>query len=277
MMYIIVKAAANALKLVRDAVKLVTNATYFVTDAPNLTICKTRANKLEWYDLTATSTGTPNGNSTSPAAGSALFTSFSKFVLANKIGGNNPLPVELISFNAISGGMYNNIFWESAMEVNFKHYELESSEDGTNFIKIYTVAPLQNLSSYNNYNYLDFNFFKPITYYRLKMVDLDYSFKYSNIVSVEYGINKTEKLVVYPNPASNELFVLLAIPNEKDALIDIKDILGRTVYQQKIDLNQGFEIIYINSTDFAAGTYIVNVTCGNSFIQTIKVIITNKY
>ena len=109
------------------------------------------------------------------------------------------------------------------------------------------------------------------------MVDLDYSFKYSNIVSVEYGINKTEKLVVYPNPASNELFVLLAIPNEKDALIDIKDILGRTVYQQKIDLNQGFENIYINSTDFAAGTYIVNVTCGNSFIQTIKVIITNKY
>jgi hypothetical protein len=247
----------------------------FVTDAPNLTICKTRANKLEWYDLTASSTGSPSGNSVSPA-GSVLFTSFSKFVLANKVGGNNPLPVELITFTASSKGSNNDVIWTSAMEQNFKNYELESSEDGTSFTKINTVEPTGNVSNYNTYNYLDFNYYKPITYYRLKMIDLDFTFKYSSIIAVEYGKNKTDKFVVFPNPATSELYVTLLASDEKEALIDIKDLLGRTIHQQKINLTQGFENTYINTTDFAAGTYMVNVTCGNSFIQTIKVIILNK-
>ena len=101
------------------------------------------------------------------------------------------------------------------MEVKFKNYELESSSDGINFNKIIDVAPLGNMSTYNNYNYLDFNYFQPITYYRLKMIDLDYSFKYSQIISVEYSNTKSGDLLVYPNPASNELFVKLVAQGEK--------------------------------------------------------------
>jgi hypothetical protein len=245
----------------------------FVTDAPNLTICKTRANKLEWYDLAATAAGSPAGNVSSPAAGSALFSSFSKFALANKVGGTNPLPVELISFTGVSEGTYNSVSWKSAVETNFRHYELESSEDGVNFNRIATVNPIGNISSINDYNYLDFNPYSPITYYRLKMVDLDYTFEYSNIISIENGINKTGTLVVYPNPASNELYVKLSVPNETNALIEIRDILGRPVYQQTVDLTQSVNNNYINTTNFAAGTYIITITAGNSLSENIKVVI----
>ncbi len=243
-----------------------------VTDLPNLTICKTRANKLEWYDLAATSTGTPTGNSVTPA-NSALFTSFSKFVLANKVGGTNPLPVDLISFTGVSEGTYNSVSWKSAVETNFRHYELESSEDGVTFNKIATVNPIGNVSSSNDYNYLDFSPFSPITYYRLKMVDLDYTFEYSNIISIENGINKTGILVVYPNPASNELYIKLSVPNEKSVTIDIKDILGRVIYKQEIDLTQSINNNYINTTNFASGTYIVSINAGNSLSENIKVVI----
>jgi len=243
-----------------------------VTDLPNLTICKTRANKLEWYDLAATSTATPTGNSVTPA-NSALFTSFSKFVLANKVGGTNPLPVDLISFTGVSEGTYNSVSWKSAVETNFRHYELESSEDGVNFHKIATVNPIGNVSSSNDYNYLDFSPFSPITYYRLKMVDLDYTFEYSNIISIENGINKTGTLVVYPNPASNELYIKLSVPNEKSVTIDIKDILGRVIYKQEIDLTQSINNNYINTTNFASGTYIVSINAGNSLSENIKVVI----
>jgi hypothetical protein len=198
---------------------------------------------------------------------------FSKF---STVQGSTPLPVELIYFNAISAGMYNNIFWKSAVEINFKQYELESSDDGINFNKIATINPIGNLSSYNNYDYLDFNFFKPITYYRLKMIDLDYTFKYSNIVPVEYEKNKIDKFFIFPNPASNELYVSIVSPNNKEALLEIKDILGRSIYQQKIDLTQGVENTYINTSDFANGTYIVSVSYGNSSSENTKVVITGK-
>ena len=219
---------------------------------------------------------TLNGNCVISPVAAVQRSAMSGFSKMATIQGSTPLPVELISFTGNSQGTYNSVSWKSAVETNFKHYELESSEDGINFTKITTVNPIGSMTSINNYNYLDFDYYKPITYYRLKMVDLDYSYEYSNIVAVEYGKNMATNLVVFPNPASSELYVSLIAPDEKDAQLDIKDILGRTIYQQKIDLTQGFENTYVNTSNFAAGTYIVSVTCGNSFSENIKVIITNK-
>lgn len=183
------------------------------------------------------------------------------------------LPVELIYFNAISEGTYNSVDWKSMIEVNFKHYELESSEDGVTFNKIVTVNPIGNLTSYNNYNYLDFNYFKPITYYRLKMVDLDFTYEYSKIIAIEYGKNKDNETVVYPNPASNELYISLSSSTQKAAQVNIYDIYGRVIYQQAIDLLNGFENTFINTSDFSSGTYIINVTYNDSKSENIKVII----
>lgn len=209
--------------------------------------------------------------STVTAAQRTDMSGFSK--MASVQGSSNPLPVELISFTGVSEVTHNSISWKSAVEVNFKQYELESSEDGINFTKITTVNPIGNTSSLNSYNYLDFNSYNPITYYRLKMVDLDYTYEYSSIISIENGSNEVQTLVVYPNPAANELFIKLVVPSEKDALVEIKDIYGRVVYEQKINLNQGVDNNYVNTTNFASGTYIVTITSGNSISENIKVII----
>jgi hypothetical protein len=218
-------------------------------------------------------TWTLTGNCVPSPAAATVRNAMSGFSKFSTIQGTLPLPVELILFDGESEGNYNSIFWKSAVETNFRHYELESSEDGVNFNKITTVNPIGNVSSSNDYNYLDFNPYSPITYYRLKMVDLDYTFEYSNIISIENGINKTGTLVVYPNPASNELYVKLSVPNETNALIEIRDILGRPIYQQTVDLTQSVNNNYINTTNFAAGTYIITITAGNSLSENIKVII----
>ncbi len=186
------------------------------------------------------------------------------------------LPVELIYFNAISEDSYNLISWESAIETNFKNYELESSEDGINFMKIATMNPKGNLSSYNNYSYLDFNFYKPITYYRLKMVDLDNSFKFSPITSVEYGSSKEVLFSVFPNPAINELFVSLIAPKHETAELKIIDVLGRVIYHQPINLEQGFADHQISTTNFENGFYFVNVYYEDKTSESIKIIISHK-
>lgn len=242
-----------------------------VKDLTTLRVVKnTYTATTAWTDLTG---GTTGGTTTTGNITSAYFSSFSRFTLAGNLAGANPLPVELISFNASSEGSHNSVDWKSAVETNFNHYELESSEDGINFTKISTVNPMGNIATLNNYNYLDFNPYIPITYYRLKMVDLDYTFKYSQVIAVENGSNKTVTLVVFPNPASNELYVKLSAPNEKTATIDIKDILGRTIYLKTLELSQTADNTYINTFNFASGTYIVNVLAGNSISENVKVII----
>ncbi|MES2763411.1 MAG: T9SS type A sorting domain-containing protein [Bacteroidota bacterium] len=217
-----------------------------------------------------------SGNCVSSPPTAVVRQAMSGFSKMATIQGNAPLPVELISFTGINDGSYNLIYWKSAIETNFRHYELESSEDGTNFTKITTVNPIGNLSSFNNYNYLDFNPFNPITYYRLKMIDLDYTYEYSAVISVENKTSKQETFIVYPNPASGELYVKLVVPGEKEAMLEIKDIFGRSVYQQKIDLTQAIDNTYININNFSSGTYIVNITAGNSFSENTKVVIGNK-
>ncbi len=188
---------------------------------------------------------------------------------------SGPLPVELIYFNATAEKTCNNVVWKSAIEVNFKHYELESCEDGVSFNKIATVNSIGNLTSINNYNYLDINYFKPFTYYRLKIVDVDNSFSYSSIISVEYGKNTKSQIIVFPNPASDELYLSLISPDQKEGTIVFRDLLGRSIFQQKINCSLGIENIYINTTDFASGTYIININYNDAKSENIKVIINN--
>ncbi|HRG01580.1 MAG TPA: T9SS type A sorting domain-containing protein [Bacteroidia bacterium] len=213
------------------------------------------------------------GNCVSSPATATIRNGVSGFSKFSTVQGTLPLPVELISFDGISANSYNNIFWKSAVEINFHHYELESSENGTSFSRIADIQPIGNQNSINSYEYLDFNFFKPITYYRLKMVDQDNSFRYSNVIAIEYGSIKENKITVYPNPASNELYISLLSSNQKNAAINIFDIYGRVLYKQELDLSNGFENAYINTSEFASGTYIVNVTFDDSKSENIKVII----
>lgn len=196
-----------------------------------------------------------------------------KYITIASVSGSSPLPVELISLSAISGKNYNSVNWTSAVELNFKHYEIESSADGINFSKIATINPLGNQTSLNHYNYIDFDYYKPITYYRLKMVDLGFTYEYSKIIAIEYGKNKDNETVVYPNPASNELYISLSSSTQKAAQVNIYDIYGRVIYQQAIDLLNGFENTFINTSDFSSGTYIINVTYNDSKSENIKVII----
>jgi hypothetical protein len=236
----------------------------YTTSSAGFSIAKSPSSSPAW---------SINGNCVnSPVTGVIRndMTGFSKFAT---IQGNAPLPVQLILFTGTNENTYNNIYWSSAVEVNFRYYELESSEDGITFTKIATVNPIGNMSQTNNYTYYDFNRFENITYYRLKMIDLDYSYEYSRIISIENNNSKPENCVVYPNPASTELFIKLSVPGETEANVKIIDVLGREIFNQKIDLTQNIDNTYINTTTFVSGTYFVTITSGDNFIKTNKIVV----
>lgn len=116
-----------------------------------------------------------------------------------------PLPLRLVAFTGIQENSTNKLQWQTADEVNTKSFELESSKDGRNFKQI---ATLQAVSKGNNsYGYTDVTTYKGTLYYRLKMIDIDETFTYSRMVS----LNREGKALMnlYPNPVAESLILSL--------------------------------------------------------------------
>lgn len=107
------------------------------------------------------------------------------------------LPIELIAFYGKNINKTNLLEWETASEINFARFELESSPDGSGFQKIGTIPAL---GLTNKYSFIDKNPVPGYNYYRLKMVDQDATFQYSKILAV---FTKVESQIsVFPNPAN---------------------------------------------------------------------------
>lgn len=195
---------------------------------------------------------------------------FSKFAT---IQSSVPLPVQLTDFTGVSKGAYNELSWHTASETDMNRYELESSEDATSFTSIYQKYISGNSNTVHGYAYNDYGYYSPVTYYRLKLVNNDGSHSYSNIVAIEHKSSEFSVTNIYPNPASNELNVMVEAPGETEASVSIKDITGREIYNGSFSLREGSQKFTLNTMGFAEGSYMVTITCGDKPPVNKKVVI----
>jgi hypothetical protein len=198
---------------------------------------------------------------------------FSKFSIVQS---SVPLPVELIEFNGELKGDYNYVYWRSASENNLNHYELESSSNGIDFQKISQKNATGNPVSQSFYSYDDHAYYRPVTYYRLKLVDDDHSNSYSSIISVENSTTETSVVNIFPNPASNEVNVQIKAPGQSKADIKITDMLGKVLVYKTVDLLNAMELFTINTSYFSEGSYILTVSYVNEMPVSKKLVINHK-
>jgi hypothetical protein len=148
------------------------------------------------------------------------------------------LPLRLMGFSGTQETSANNLQWETADEVNTKSFELESSTDGRNFKKVATIDAVS--TGDNSYGYKDHTTYKGITYYRLKMVDLDGSFSYSRIVWLSR--DGKGSINIYPNPVNYLVNLSLdsGLVNSQAKLYDASGTLIKTISitsnEQKINV-----------------------------------------
>lgn len=195
---------------------------------------------------------------------------FSKFAT---IQSSVPLPVQLMDFTGESEGAYNALSWHTASELDMNRYELESSEDASHFASIYQKSINGNSNTVHGYAYNDYAFYSPVTYYRLKLVNNNGSHSYSNIVAIGHKSSDFSITNIFPNPATNELNILVEAPGESNASVSVKDITGREIYNGSFVLKEGAEKFTLNTSDFAAGSYMVTVSCGSKPPVNKKVVI----
>lgn len=127
----------------------------------------------------------------------------------NCVGCTNPLPVELINF---TGNRVNDIEvelkWSTASETNNDYFEVQRLID-EEFQTIGIIDGNGNSNEEICYEYVDYNTNSNVQYYRLKQVDYDGVFEYSNVIRVNEVLNTKENITIYPNPVKDELNITL--------------------------------------------------------------------
>jgi hypothetical protein len=190
-----------------------------------------------------------------------------RFTLASSV--SNPLPVQLIAFNAQLSGGQSLIKWATSHELNNHHFELEKSADGSSFSLLGSIVAVGNSNIASNYSYTDANPFAGITYYRLKQVNADGSYTYSKVVAVNKGAYTNKLVNAYPNPTSGPVEIRFTSAAAASAIVQVTDAKGLLVISKTMSVSQGLNSTTIHLGRFAQGTYYLRVVGIDNKVLTI--------
>jgi hypothetical protein len=172
---------------------------------------------------------------------------------------SSPTPLTWLSFEGKKTGAYAVLHWSTAQEYNNAGFEVERSEDGMNFNKIGYIFAQGSVSSINQYTYTDYTSKQGGKYYyRIKQVDNDGHFDYSNAVLVVMNDQMAFDFdEVYPNPFSNQLKLSFTSNDSAPIQVQLRNIESEIVYETT--LKNGSETLTINfgRTPLPAGTYFI--------------------
>ena len=199
-----------------------------------------------------------------PPSGSDVFWNWnggSDFYLVAKefVYDNTFLPVELVTFFGELAHQGVTLTWETASEWNNEGFEIQRSVNGIHWTGIDFINGKGTSHEVNQYTYHDGHPSPGINYYRLKQMDYDGAFEFSNIISVSGEERKS--IGVFPNPAHE----VIQISGAKEGQYILLDYLGRQV-------KEGFfETPKINIADLPKGMYMLRLRSGEQW-ETRKIL-----
>jgi len=195
--------------------------------------------------------------------------------------GSNIYPVELLGFDAEAVGNRVDINWSTVSEINSSKFVIEKSnytESGRSFLPIEEVAAAGNSSVTSYYGpFIDSKVEMGKSYvYRLKMIDRDGNFDYSDekvvtLTSINGSLSLDE---VKPNPASDATVVEVNLGNDMDVVLSVYDVNGKVVAEIfNGTLNAGTHNYDLDLSELTSGTYTVVLSSGDAVItQKLNVI-----
>jgi len=187
------------------------------------------------------------------------------------------IPVELLAFAASITYSNVQLNWSTASELNNQGFEIERAiDDADNFVTVGFIPGKGNSTEINYYAFSD----KPEIngthniFYRLKQVDFDGTFTFSNVVSVSYDVPVEFVLNQnYPNPFNPSTRISFFVPSESFVTLKVYDFLGREV-KTLVSENKStgsYDVVF-NATDIPSGTYFYHLST-DSYSETKKMLL----
>ena len=208
---------------------------------------------------------------------------------SNLVSSDAPFPVELNTFTASVNENSVTLKWETETEVNNYGFEIQRKDPPLNplpggeqkgWVDVGFVKGNGNSNSPKEYSFTDENITAGSYKYRLKQIDNDGTFEYSDVVEVSF--NTPLKFALeqnYPNPFNPSTKIKYSVPsNVKSGTADVKlivyDILGREIKTLVNEKQQaGNYEVNFNASGLASGMYIYRIEVGNKFSSTKKMIL----
>jgi hypothetical protein len=189
---------------------------------------------------------------------------YSKFVY--------PVPVEISSFISSISGRDVRLNWETKTEVNSILFQIERAAHSTqSWAKVGEVTASGNSNSPKSYSFIDKKLNSGKYNYRLKMVDADGSFKYSDIVEVEVGLPKEYAISQnYPNPFNPSTRIDYQLPFDSKVTLDLYGITGErisTIFNGELTAGYYTAEVSASALNLASGVYIYRMSAQNPSVQ----------
>ncbi len=183
------------------------------------------------------------------------------------------LPLKLIAFNAALNSSGVALTWKTQNEEGVSHFSVERSTDGSSFESIALVISTGNVQSTENYSLVDTKVPAAVTYYRLKMIDLDGRFSYSGTLVVRPENTTTVSLSLFPNPVISHATVNLRSDVSGTAIVRVMNMQGATVMTQSNVVSRGQNSISLNKLPtLSAGVYSVQVSVNGKIYVTRMIV-----
>lgn len=182
------------------------------------------------------------------------------------------LPIRLLQFTGTASNKKAQLNWQTTQENNSSYFELQRSTDGNNFETIATATAKG--STINDYEHTDDLFFYTYqtVYYRVKMVAVDGSFQFSQVVILQLNTTTKNNVKAWPLPFTSNLNVSYNSELNEAVKISIHSINGAAVITTGIIVKKGNNLINLHQAQsIPAGTYLLTISSSTK-AETIKVI-----
>lgn len=175
------------------------------------------------------------------------------------------LPVEFSHFRANSKSGQVELDWGTSSESNNKGFEVQHSTDARQWQVLEFIEGVGTTSNQQNYGYWHDKPAPGVNYYRLRQVDYDGAFDFSDMVSAQLPL--VQELDVYPNPTPGE--IRLIIPEEafqQEMDVEVHNAQGQLLWQTQFTAKGAHQLLQL-PTELPPGFYLLNTSAGASNFQ----------
>jgi len=227
---------------------------HYITTMADLLVAHYNGGTSKWENMGGLAAGSASAGS---VISTVVFTSFSPITFGS-LTGPNPLPIDLVSFNAEKNDNHVDLSWVTESEVNNDYFTIERSANGFNWEELKKTKGAGNSNTLLEYKDIDLSPLSGISYYRLKQTDFDGKYSYSDIQKVAFN---DYDIAVYPNPVKNNLTVSNLCA---DCIVKVYSSTGQLVYLGSSNK--------INATNWNKGIYEVIILNDEGVIHTSRII-----
>ncbi len=195
--------------------------------------------------------------------------------LDNITAAAQPLPVELISFSADVAGAKVKLQWSTSTETNNLRFEIQRSFNQTGWQTIGNVMGNGTTTQNHHYSFYDdmSNYNSSKIFYRLKQIDFNGSFTFSNVISVDNNVISFELRQNYPNPFNPSTKISWQSPLSSWQTLKVYDVIGNEVATLVDEYKPaGNYEAEFNASNLSSGVYFYQIKAG-TFLDTKKMLI----